>query len=57
MSLFDVSISFGDAVLTMAVVFCEAIHGRWRTGERDDAWAGALADGVPRLAEVAGSYL
>ena len=43
--------------LWKAVVFCEAIHGRWRKGERDDAWAGALADGVPRLAEVAGSYL
>jgi hypothetical protein len=38
-------------------VFCEAIYGRYVRGERDDPWAGALCDGVPRLLEVARSYL
>ena len=43
--------------LWKASVFCEAIYGRYVRGERDDPWAGALCDGVPRLLEVARSYL
>jgi aminoglycoside phosphotransferase (APT) family kinase protein len=43
--------------LWKASVFCEAIYGRFLRGERADPWAGALCDGVPRLLEVAGSYL
>ena len=43
--------------LWKASVFCEAIHGRFLRGERDDPWAGALSDGVPRLLEVARSLL
>ena len=43
--------------LWKASVFCEAIYGRYLRGERDDPWAGALCDGVPRLLEVARSYL
>ena len=43
--------------LWKASVFCEAIYGRFLRGERDDPWAGALCDGVPRLLEVARSYL
>jgi aminoglycoside phosphotransferase (APT) family kinase protein len=43
--------------LWKASVFCEAIYGRYLKGERDDAWAGRLCDGVPRLLEVARSYL
>jgi aminoglycoside phosphotransferase (APT) family kinase protein len=42
--------------LWKASVFCEAIYGRYLKGERDDAWAGRLCDGVPRLLEVARSY-
>ena len=36
-----------------AAVFCEALHGRYLRGERDDAWAAALDKGVPRLLELA----
>jgi aminoglycoside phosphotransferase (APT) family kinase protein len=43
--------------LWKAAVFCEAIYGRYRKGERDDRWAAALEDGVPRLVEVAGATL
>jgi aminoglycoside phosphotransferase (APT) family kinase protein len=43
--------------LWKAAVFCEAIYGRYLRGERDDPWAGALCDGVPRLLEVARSCL
>ena len=43
--------------LWKASVFCEAIYGRYLRGERDDPWAGSLCDGVPRLLEVADSYL
>jgi aminoglycoside phosphotransferase (APT) family kinase protein len=43
--------------LWKAVVFCEAIYGRWLRGERDDRWAGHLRDGVPRLLEVARTLL
>jgi aminoglycoside phosphotransferase (APT) family kinase protein len=43
--------------LWKASVFCEAIYGRYLRGERDDPWAGALCDGVPRLLEVARTYL
>jgi aminoglycoside phosphotransferase (APT) family kinase protein len=43
--------------LWKASVFCEAIDGRYQRGERDDAWAGGLCDGVPRLLEVARSLL
>jgi aminoglycoside phosphotransferase (APT) family kinase protein len=43
--------------LWKASVFCEAIYGRYVRGERDDTWAGGLCDGVPRLLEVARSYL
>jgi aminoglycoside phosphotransferase (APT) family kinase protein len=39
--------------LWKASVFCEAIYGRYLRGERSDAWAGSLCDGVPRLLEVA----
>ena len=35
--------------LWKASVFCEAIYGRFLRGERSDAWAGSLCDGVPRL--------
>ena len=40
--------------LWKAAVFCEAIYGRYLRGERDDPWAAALSNGVPRLLEVAG---
>jgi aminoglycoside phosphotransferase (APT) family kinase protein len=40
--------------LWKAAVFCEAIYGRYLRGERDDPWAAALVNGVPRLLEVAG---
>jgi aminoglycoside phosphotransferase (APT) family kinase protein len=43
--------------LWKASVFCEAIYGRYLRNERDDAWAGGLCDGVPRLLEVAQTYL
>jgi aminoglycoside phosphotransferase (APT) family kinase protein len=43
--------------LWKASVFCEAIYGRFQRGERGDPWAGSLCDGVPRLLEVARSYL
>jgi len=43
--------------LWKASVFCEAIYARYVRGERDDPWAGALCDGVPRLLEVARPYL
>ena len=43
--------------LWKAAVFCEAIHGRYLRGERADAWAGALGDGVPRLLALADGYL
>jgi aminoglycoside phosphotransferase (APT) family kinase protein len=42
--------------LWKASVFCEAIYGRYLKGERDDHWAGALCDGVPRLLALARSY-
>jgi aminoglycoside phosphotransferase (APT) family kinase protein len=40
--------------LWKAAVFCEAIYGRYLRGERDDPWAAALSNGVPRLLQVAG---
>jgi aminoglycoside phosphotransferase (APT) family kinase protein len=43
--------------LWKSAVFSEAIHGRYLRGERDDEWAGALREGVPRLLEVARTYL
>jgi aminoglycoside phosphotransferase (APT) family kinase protein len=43
--------------LWKASVFCEAIYGRYLRGERSDAWAGGLCEGVPRLLEVARTYL
>ena len=43
--------------LWKAAVFCEAIHGRYLRGERTDAWAGALGNGVPRLLALADAYL
>jgi aminoglycoside phosphotransferase (APT) family kinase protein len=43
--------------LWKASVFCEAIYGRYLRGERDDPWAGALCDGVPRLLDVARTYV
>jgi aminoglycoside phosphotransferase (APT) family kinase protein len=43
--------------LWKASVFCEAIYGRYVRGERDDPWAGALCDGVPRLLDVARTYV
>jgi aminoglycoside phosphotransferase (APT) family kinase protein len=43
--------------LWKASVFCEAIYGRFLRGERDDPWAGGLCAGVPRLLEVARTYL
>jgi hypothetical protein len=43
--------------LWKASVFCEAIHGRYLKGERDDGWAGELCDGVPRLLGVAEGIL
>jgi aminoglycoside phosphotransferase (APT) family kinase protein len=43
--------------LWKASVFCEAIYGRYLRNEREDSWAAALCDGVPRLLEVAESYL
>ena len=43
--------------LWKASVFCEAIYGRYLKQERDDAWAADLCDGVPRLLEVAETYL
>jgi aminoglycoside phosphotransferase (APT) family kinase protein len=39
--------------LWKATVFCEALHGRYLRGERDDAWAASLDEGVPRLLELA----
>lgn len=36
-----------------AAVFCEALHGRYLRGERNDAWAASLDKGVPRLLELA----
>jgi aminoglycoside phosphotransferase (APT) family kinase protein len=39
--------------LWKAAVFCEALYGRYLQGERDDAWAGSLDAGVPRLLELA----
>jgi aminoglycoside phosphotransferase (APT) family kinase protein len=39
--------------LWKAAVFCEALHGRYLRGERGDAWAASLAEGVPRLLELA----
>jgi aminoglycoside phosphotransferase (APT) family kinase protein len=43
--------------LWKASVFCEAIYRRYLKGERADAWAGALCDGVPRLLDVAEATL
>jgi aminoglycoside phosphotransferase (APT) family kinase protein len=43
--------------LWKASVFCEAIYGRYVRGERDDPWAGALCDGVPRLLALARWHL
>jgi aminoglycoside phosphotransferase (APT) family kinase protein len=43
--------------LWKASVFCEAIYGRYLRGERADAWAGALCDGVPRLLDIAEATL
>jgi aminoglycoside phosphotransferase (APT) family kinase protein len=43
--------------LWKAAVFCEAIYGRFLRGERTDPWARSLDQGVPRLLEVAASYL
>jgi aminoglycoside phosphotransferase (APT) family kinase protein len=43
--------------LWKASVFCEAIYGRYLRNEREDSWAADLCDGVPRLLEVAESYL
>jgi aminoglycoside phosphotransferase (APT) family kinase protein len=53
-SRLDWYVAFG---LWKASVFCEAIYRRFLRGERDDAWAGALDEGVPRLLEVARSML
>jgi aminoglycoside phosphotransferase (APT) family kinase protein len=39
--------------LWKAAVFCEALHGRYLRGERDDAWAASLDEGVPRLVQLA----
>jgi aminoglycoside phosphotransferase (APT) family kinase protein len=39
--------------LWKAAVFCEALHGRYLRGERGDAWAASLGEGVPRLLELA----
>jgi aminoglycoside phosphotransferase (APT) family kinase protein len=39
--------------LWKAVVFSEAIYGRFVRGERDDAFAASLETGVPRLLEAA----
>jgi aminoglycoside phosphotransferase (APT) family kinase protein len=36
-----------------AAVFCEALYGRYLRGERDDPWAAALDEGVPRLLSFA----
>jgi aminoglycoside phosphotransferase (APT) family kinase protein len=36
-----------------AAIFCEALHGRYLRGERDDAWAASLDKGVPRLLDLA----
>jgi len=43
--------------LWKAAVFCEAISGRFLRGERDDPWAGALRDDIPRLLKVAAARL
>jgi aminoglycoside phosphotransferase (APT) family kinase protein len=43
--------------LWKSAVFCEAIYGRYLRGERDDAWAGSLADGLPRMVETAAAHL
>jgi aminoglycoside phosphotransferase (APT) family kinase protein len=48
------SLSWYEALaLWKAAVFCEALYGRYLRGERDDAWAGSLDAGVPRLLELA----
>jgi aminoglycoside phosphotransferase (APT) family kinase protein len=39
--------------LLKAAIFCEAIYGRMLAGEREEAWAASLADGVPRLVDLA----
>lgn len=39
--------------LWKAAVFCEAIFARFLAGERDDAFASGLREGVPRLVELA----
>jgi aminoglycoside phosphotransferase (APT) family kinase protein len=43
--------------LWKGAVFCEALYGRHLRGEHEDPWAAALEDGVPRLLDVAGTYL
>jgi aminoglycoside phosphotransferase (APT) family kinase protein len=43
--------------LWKSTVFCEAIYARYLRGERDDAWAGSLADGLPRIVDAAAAYL
>ncbi|MER7952120.1 phosphotransferase family protein [Streptomyces sp. NPDC096079] len=44
--------------LWKAAIFCEAIHTRWKRGERphDTSFGPSLASGVPRLLERAGQY-
>ncbi|MEV6200314.1 phosphotransferase family protein [Streptomyces sp. NPDC051771] len=44
--------------LWKAAIFCEAIHTRWRRGERphDTSFGPSLASGVPLLLERAGHY-
>ncbi len=39
--------------LFKAAVFCEAIYGRYLRGERADAWAASLEDGIPALLSAA----
>ena len=43
--------------LWKAAVFCEALYGRYLRGERGDAWAASLDEGVPRLLEAAAERL
>ena len=43
--------------LWKSAVFCEAIHTRFRRGERGDRWAASLGAGVPRLIEAATACL
>jgi aminoglycoside phosphotransferase (APT) family kinase protein len=43
--------------LWKGAVFCEALHGRYLRGERADAWARSLAEGVPRLLDEAATRL